>query len=151
MGYDPQKIVSFVVRIKSLKQTERILKHSCRVLESRASRYKEIIPLCGQIASLGIGFSELAAFHAAVMKKSDVEKIPFGNAAFALIDGIDISNKLIDARKQLNDTWMQIQMVKLFLGRQNDAVNTIIKLQSCGVTEEEILRWCALRECQRER
>jgi hypothetical protein len=30
--------------------------------------------------------------------------------------------------------------VKLFSGRQNDAVNALIKLQFCGVTEDEILR-----------
>jgi hypothetical protein len=138
-GYDPQKIISFVAWIKSLKQTERILKNSCKVLESYASRYKEIIPLCGQIKRLGIGFSELAAFHVAVMKKSDVEKIPYGNAAFALMDGIDTSNKLLDARKQLNDIWMQVQMLNLFSARQNDALTALRKLQSYGVTLEEIL------------
>jgi hypothetical protein len=117
MGYDAQKIVSFVARIKSLKQTESILKNSCKVLESHASRYKEIIPLCEQIKLMGIGFSELAAFHAAVMKKSDLEKKPYGNAAFASMDGIDTSYKLIDARKQLNETWMQVQMLNFFLAR----------------------------------
>jgi hypothetical protein len=38
------------------------------------------------------------------------------------MDGIGTSEKLFDAKKQLNDTWMQMQMVNLFLGRQNDAL-----------------------------
>jgi len=139
LGYDSLKIVKELARIKSLKQTEMILKNSCKVLDSHASRYKEIIPFCEQIKRMGIGFSELAAFHAAVMKKSDLEKIPYGNAAFGLMDGIDTSDKLFNAKKQLNDTWMQIQMTNLISARQNKAITSLIKLQSFGVTDEEIL------------
>jgi hypothetical protein len=30
-------------------------------------------------------------------------------------------------------------MVNLFLGRQNDALKSLMKLQPCGVTDDEIL------------
>jgi len=109
------------------------------------------LPLCGQIVRFGIGIGELIAFHAAVAKKVDTEKISYSRAAFALMDGIDTSDKLFDARKQLNDTWMQIQMVNLFSARQNEALNALMKLQCYGVTFEEILNiheffeHCALR------
>ena len=99
IGYDSLKIVKELARIKSLKR----LKNECKALESRITKYKEIIPLCEQIKRLGIRFSELAAFHTAVMKKGDLEKICYDTAAYALMDGIDTSDKLIDARKQLND------------------------------------------------
>jgi hypothetical protein len=46
----------------------------------------------------------LSAFHAAIVKEVDTEKISYNRAAFALMDGIDTSIKLIDVRKQLNDT-----------------------------------------------
>jgi DNA-binding ferritin-like protein len=64
LGYDPQKIVKELGRIKSLRQIERRLKDNCKVLESRTNRYQEIIHLCEQLISLGIGFAELSAFHA---------------------------------------------------------------------------------------
>jgi hypothetical protein len=47
--------------------------------------------------------------------------------------------KLIDARKQLNDTIMKIQMMSLVLARQKHATSALIKLQSYGVTDNEIL------------
>jgi len=77
-------------------------------------------------------------FNAAVVKKVDIKKISYSRAAFALMGEIDTSENLFDAKKQLNDTWMQIQMVNLFLGRQNDALKSLMKLQSCGVTDDEL-------------
>jgi hypothetical protein len=96
------------------------------------------LPLCDQIVRFGIGIGELSAFHAAVVKKVDAEKISYNRAAFALMEGIDTSDKLIDARKQLNDTWMQMQMVDLFSTRRNEALTSLIKLQSFGVIDKEI-------------
>ena len=66
--------------------------------------------------------------------------MPYGEAAYALMKGIDTSEKvsdtkkqLIDAQKQLYETVMQINMVKQILARQNDAVIALAKLQCCGI------------------
>ena len=63
--------------------------------------------------------------------------------------GIDTSEKvsdakkqLIDAQKQLYETVMQINMVKQILARQNDAVVALARLQFYGVTEDQILKLC---------
>lgn len=61
LGYDALKLVKELARIKSIKQTERILNKNC-TLESRNVRLKEILPMCEQVMKLGIGFSELVAF-----------------------------------------------------------------------------------------
>jgi hypothetical protein len=61
------------------------------------------LPLCDQIVRFGIGIGELSMFHAAVVKKVDIKKISYSRAAFALMDGIDTSENLFDAKKQLND------------------------------------------------
>jgi hypothetical protein len=116
MRFDPRKIVTELSCVRSLRQQEKQLKNSCNILELRASKYKEIIPLCEQLLPLGIGFAELCAVHAAIVKKVDTEKISYSRAAFALMDGIDTANKLFDAKKQLNDTWMQVQVLNLFFG-----------------------------------
>ena len=70
-GFDPKQSISDA-RLKSLRQAERRLKNNCKIWESRAARYNEIIPLCEQLVQFGIGFPELAALHAAVLKKADV-------------------------------------------------------------------------------
>ena len=74
---------------------------------------------------------------------------PHGEAAYALMKGIDTSEKvsdakkqLIDAQKQLYETVMQINMVKQIFARQNDAVVALARLQFYGVTEDQILKLC---------
>ena len=59
------------------------------MLETRASRYKELIPLCEQLVPLGIGFFEIAAFHAAVMKRSNSENLPMETAAYRVMEDIE--------------------------------------------------------------
>jgi DNA-binding ferritin-like protein len=65
LGYDPRKIVSEIARLKSLRQTERHLKNNCKILESHLNQFKDVLPLCEQIARLGIGFPELMMFQSA--------------------------------------------------------------------------------------
>ena len=90
--------------------------------------------MCEQIMRVGI-----IGIPCAVMKKADMEKISYNKAAYGLMDGIDTYGKLIDAKKQLNEVSMQIFMMNQFLRRQNYAVNALMRLQSIGVTNEEIL------------
>jgi hypothetical protein len=56
-----------------------------------------------------------------------------------------IYEKLLDAKKQLNNTLMQVQTANSFSRRQNKALITLIKLQSHGVSDdEEILNICGV-------
>jgi len=146
IGYDPKKIVSEFARLKSLRQAERRLKTNCKIWESRAARYNELIPLCEQLVQFGVGFHELVALHATIIKKADIESLPFGEAAYALMNGIDLSEKVDDKNKQLNDAIMKIQMVNLFSARHKDAINALMKLQFYGITEDQILKVCRFIE-----
>jgi hypothetical protein len=69
------------------------------MLESRAARYRQLLPLCDQIDRFGFGIGELLEFHAAVVKKGDLEKISHDTATYALVEGFDTSDELIYARK----------------------------------------------------
>src|SRR5262249_16581237 len=55
MGYDPQKIVISLTRLKSFRQTERRLKKNCKIWESRVAQYKEdqILKTCKIIEADG--------------------------------------------------------------------------------------------------
>jgi hypothetical protein len=139
--YDPQisSIVSGLARIKSVRQTERRLKVNYEILKSRTTRYKEIIPLCEQLLLLGIGFSELAAFHAAVMKRSGTENLPMSTAAYHVVEDIENYIKLYGMKEQLIKVGNQLFLVNEILGRKNNAINAMMKLQAYGVTDDEIL------------
>ena len=67
-------------------------------------------------------------------------------AAYALMNGIDLSEKVDDKNKQLNDAIMKIQMVNLFSARHKDAINALMKLQFYGITEDQILKVCRFIE-----
>jgi hypothetical protein len=88
----PRTLVSVLQMIKQLG-------YNPRKLESHTNRYQEIIHLCEQLISLEIGFTELSTFHAAIFKKIEVENLPYGEAVYSLMDGLDTPEKLIDARK----------------------------------------------------
>jgi hypothetical protein len=76
----------------------------------------------------------------------DSDNLPYGEAPYALMDGIDTSEKLFDAKKQLNETLKQLQMANLLSARQNDAVVALMKLQLSGMTEDQILKSCRIIE-----
>ena len=143
IGNNPRKIIRELEPIISLKQTERSLKNSCEMWESRANRYKEIIPMCEHVVSRGdLGLSLLMALHAAVLKKIEVDGVPAGAAPFQVMNDIDGYNRHGGMKKQLYDTLIQINVTKEFLGRQNDAINTFMKLRLYGMTEDQILKTC---------
>jgi hypothetical protein len=143
IGNEPRKIIRELEQIKSLKQTERRLKKNCGMWESRATQYKEIIPMCEQVVSRGdLGISLLMALHAAVLKKTEESSVPPNAAPIQVLQEIEDYKRLGGIKKQLLDTFTQLNITKEFLGRQNDAINTLMKLQLSGMTEDQILRIC---------
>ena len=140
-GRDPKTILSELARLKSVRQAEMRLKKNCKMWELRAARYKEIIPLCEQIVRFGIGFPELAALHAAVLKKADLENLPMTTAAYSVMEDIEKYNKLGGMNEQLIKMGIQLCVIEGILGRKNTAINAMMKLQSLGVTDNEIFNF----------
>jgi hypothetical protein len=131
MRYNPQEIVTEFYCVRSFRQREQQLKNSCKMLESHTSRYKEIIPLCEQLLLLGIGFTELAAFHPAVMKKSGTENRLISTAAYCVIEDIENYIKLGGMREQVFKVWNQLFIIDQILWRKNAAINAMMKLRNC--------------------
>ena len=122
------------------------MKNNCKVLESRAAEYKEIIPMCERVVSGGIGISLLLALETAAIKRVEEDCVPAGAAPFRIMQDIDDYNRHGGIKKQLYDTLTQLNMTKEFLGRQNDAINTFMKLRLYGMTEDQILKMCRVIE-----
>ena len=53
-------------------------------------------------------------------------------------------NKLGGLKKELSNTGMQVCMMNQFSACQNKAMMALVKLQSHGITEDEILNRCKL-------
>jgi hypothetical protein len=141
IGYEPQKIVREFSRIKSLRQTERELNNSCKALESRLSRYREVLPMCEQIVRLRIRMGELLAFHTVVCEKAEMHNLSREGAAHRVIGDIRDYDKLGGLKKLLNDISMQIFMMNQISASQNYAVNALMKLQLYGKHCVLLSRW----------
>jgi hypothetical protein len=138
IGYEPNKIVARFSQIESLRQTEKGLKNNCKILEKRIGRCLEVLPLCEQIARLRIGLGELLAFHTAVSEKAEMYNLSMESAAYRVIEDIQYYNRLGGMKKELSDVSAKVFVMNQFSARQNNAVMALIKLQSQGITEDQI-------------
>jgi hypothetical protein len=142
MEYDPQKIVASLARIRSLRGTERRLRNNCKIWDSRAARYKDVLRMCERVVSMGIGIPLLLALETAVIKTIEVDGIPAGAAPYRILEEIDDYKRLGGVKKQLYDTIMQLSMASQIMSRQERVINTLTKLQISGMTEGQILNAC---------
>lgn len=109
------------------------------MLESRASQHKEIILLCEQLVSLGIGFSELVAFHTAVIKRSDSANIPMESVAYRVMEEIENYDRMMGLQNEISKLLIQKYTIEQFCTERKRAITSLINLQSFDVTDEEIL------------
>jgi hypothetical protein len=139
IGYDPRKIVAEFSNIKSRKRREKALQNNCKMLEERVAKCQSVLPLCEQIVRIRIGIGQLLAFHTAVSEKSEIHNLSMDRAAYRVMEDIQDYNKLGGIKKQLSDVSKNVFVMNQFLARQNKAVMSLVKLQSLGVTENQIL------------
>jgi hypothetical protein len=139
IGYDPEKIVAGFSYIGSLRRTEKGLKNNCKIFEERIARCREVLPLSEQFVRLRIGVSELLAFHTAVCEIGEMHNLSMESAAYRVIEDIEYYNRLGGIKKQLSDVSTKVFVMNQFSARQNNAVMALIKLQSHGVTEDQII------------
>ena len=123
-----------------------MLQNDCKMLEERMARCQSVLPLAEQISRLRIGIGELLAFHTAVSEKAEIQNLSMESAAYRVIEDIHEYNRLGGMKKQLSDVAMQIYALNQFSARQNNAIMALFKLQSLGVTEDQILSVCRFFE-----
>jgi hypothetical protein len=89
---------------------------------------------------------ELLAFHTAVSEKAEMHNLSMESAAYRVIEEIRDYNNLGGMKKELINTSMQVLTMKEISARQNNAIMALFKLQSCGVTEDQIYNVCRFFE-----
>jgi hypothetical protein len=146
IGYDPRKIVAEFTNIKSLQRREKALQNNCKMLEERVARCQGVLPLAEQISRLPIGIGELLAFHTAVSEMAEMNNLSMESAAYRVVQDIQYYNKLGGMKKQQCDVAMRIYSLNQLSGHQNNAIMALFKLQSQGVTEDQIFRACRFIE-----
>jgi hypothetical protein len=138
-GFDGKEIASKLYNIQELEWKEKQLKNKCKKLSKRISKYKDVVPLTEEIAALQIGIDELIALKAGINQAAKLYNLTFFSATMHLIDDIKKYNKIYGLKKELSALYLQKYTLDQACFRQNQAIATVLKLQSYGITEERIL------------
>ena len=139
IGYEPQKIVKEFQKIKSFKQTERQLNNSCKALEARLRHCREVLPMCEQIRSIGIGLPELLAFHTTVVNKAAKDNLSRQDAAYRVMEDIENYEKIGGLKNEISKMMMQQHAIGQVMAPRENSIKSLLRLQAFGITDEEIL------------
>ncbi|PWU79443.1 MAG: hypothetical protein DLM72_17305, partial [Candidatus Nitrosopolaris wilkensis] len=140
IGHDPKKIVAEFSNIKSLRRREKEVKNNCKMLEKRAQKYESVIPLAKQMLSTGITSDKLLPFSILVNETAQYYNLPISDFAFRVIKEIEDARRVGGFRRELSTLSWQLFMLREISSRQNKAIMALLKLQSFGITEEQILQ-----------
>ena len=137
--YSPGKIIGKLRSIKRLENKENKLKTSCEALSKQADKYKEIIPLAQLIWDLHIGKSELISFKIAVNEAAETYGFTPSSAAFHVINNIKNYNRIGNLKNELYELQLQKFAIDQFCSRKSQLITSLVKLQSHGITEDQII------------
>jgi DNA repair ATPase RecN len=138
-GFDGKKIVGKLKKIQRLQNKEDRLKHRCEILSGQVKKCNNVLPLAQKIKAMNIDIKELLVFDTAVNQIAKQYNLPPSVAAFRLIGDIRDYNKMGGVKKELSRLCQQIFVVNGICANQNKAIATVLKLQSHGITEEQII------------
>jgi hypothetical protein len=137
--YSPGKIVAKLRSIKQLENKKNRLKNSCEMLSKKEAKYKEIIPLAELIWDLHIRKNELISFKVALNETAETYGITHSAAALDVINLIIDHNKKGQLKRDLSEMSFQKYAIGQFCLRKSQVITSLVKLQSRGITEDQIL------------
>jgi hypothetical protein len=138
-GFDGKEIAAKLYNIQELEGKEKELKNKCKKLSKRISMYKNVMPLTEEIAALQIGIDELIALKAGINQGAKLYKLPPLAATLRLIEDIKKYNKIDGLKRELSALYLQKYTINEACSRQSQALITLAKLQSQGITEDRLL------------
>jgi hypothetical protein len=137
-GFEPKKIVCKLRSIRRLEKKQDRLKNNCEIYSKQLQEYKEILPLTEDIAALQIGIDELIALKVGIREAAKLYNLPPFTATLQLIDDIRKYNKINGLKKELAALYLQKYTLTDACSRQSHALITLAKLQSYGLTADQI-------------
>jgi hypothetical protein len=118
-----------------------VLGKNCTILANLLDKHKEIIPLAQLIWDMQIGKSELISFKIAINEAIDTYGLTPSAAVLHVINIIKDYNKRGQLKHELYELNLQKYAISQFCSGHRDAIMALIKLQSHGITEDQILSY----------
>ncbi len=123
-----------------LEWKERQLKDKCKKFSKRISKFKDVVPLTEDIAAWGIGIDELLAAKIGINQAAIHYNLPPLAATLRLIDDIKKYNKINGLKEELSALYLQKYTLDQACSHQSQALITLAKLKSYGLTEDRLLQ-----------
>jgi hypothetical protein len=79
------------------------------------------------------------AFHSAVFEKVDAEKLPLDSAAYRIVEDLRYYRQLGGFKQEHDKAIQQICMLNAFAANKQATLMSLIRLQSMGISEDQIL------------
>jgi hypothetical protein len=84
--------------------------------------------MCEQVKRLGIDFSELVAFHTAVIKRADSGNLPKESATYRVMEEIEHYERVGGLKNEISKLVMQKYAIDQICAQRNRAITSLIKL-----------------------
>jgi vacuolar-type H+-ATPase subunit I/STV1 len=139
-GYDGEKIVARLRKIKRLQNKEEKLKHHCEILSTQVKECNNVLPLAQKIRAMNIGINELLVFDNAVNQIAKQYNLPPSVAALRLLNEIRDYDKIGGMKRQISRLSQQLIVVDGICTNRNKAMRAVLNLQSRGISEHKILQ-----------
>ena len=139
-GFDGKEIADKLYDFKFLEWKEKELKDKRKKLSKRMSKFKDIIPLTKDIASLGIGINELLVLEIGIKEAARYYNLPFVSAAMQLSEDIKTLNKINGLKRELDRLSLQKYALDQACSHQSQYLIALSKLKNYGMTEDRILQ-----------
>ena len=138
--YNDKRIVAEFSNIRSMNKLKWEIDNDRRRFEDRIKKCKDVLPLAEQIMRFNVGIGELLAFHCAVYEKADMERVSPDRAAYKVVEEIRDYSQLGGLKKEQDRLQQQIFMFNAFMANRQAALMSLIRLQSMGISEDQILK-----------
>ena len=109
------------------------------MLEKRMSGDRQVLPLLQRIRSMGIGIDKLQVFSVAVYEKAEKYNMSISAAAYKVIEDIENYNRIGGLNKEISRLAVQIFTMNQICAPRNKAITSLLKLQSYGISDQEVL------------
>jgi hypothetical protein len=114
-------------------------RYDLQIREIKLLDAEPLILVARQLQDLGADINQFLPWVETIHEKAQAENIPIEKAAYSLAQDLRMYRQLGGLKKNIQLTTQQLQMLNMSLQKQQEAIMTLVNLQSAGISESEIV------------
>ena len=115
-------------------------RYDLEIREIKLLEAEPLIPIARQLQDLGTDINQFLPWVETIHEKAQAENIPtLTKAAYSLAQDLRMYRQLGGLKKSIQLTTQQLEMLNMSLQKQQQAIMTLVNLQSAGISDSEIV------------